>query len=103
MKHPLSAYWRKPAMPVPRLAAFASWINEHTVLTAEVERSYTNTDRKVGRLRAPGKGRHGNRLLVRDAKGREIFSHDSSQTYRHNSEVLEWLQRLLRENPKIEK
>lgn len=33
-------------------------------LVVKVERGYRNTDRKIGRLRWPGKGRYGSRIIV---------------------------------------
>ncbi len=76
-----------------RLAAIAAWINENLpALEARIERSYCNTDRKVGRLRWPGKGRHGNKIIVTErATGSVLLDHDGAQTYRTNAEVERWL------------
>jgi hypothetical protein len=59
---------------------------------ATVEQGYCNTDRNIRgtRLRHPGKGRYGNKLVVR--KGDAIvFKHNAAETYRHNEEVERWL------------
>lgn len=37
------------------------------IYVAEVVEGYCSTDRKSGRLSIPGKGRYGNRLIVRKA------------------------------------
>jgi hypothetical protein len=77
-----------------RLKTIARYINEThgDKLRAEVEQSYCNTDRKVGRLRWPGKGRYGNRLIVTDVEtGRTLLDHDAAETYRRNDEVEYWL------------
>jgi hypothetical protein len=73
-------------------------------MKAEVERSFTSTDRQIPgtRLRHVGKGRSGNRLIVRDL-GAEVLRHDSSGTYRQNSEVVWWLRGYLAKNPKAVK
>lgn len=78
-----------------RLATIAKEINaEVEGFTAEIVRGYCNTDRKIGRLRWAGKGREGNKLVVRNADGNVVLSHNAAETYRMNSEVEEWLQRL---------
>lgn len=86
-----------------RLTTIAKWINAHRLvlgLRAEIVEGYCNTDRKVGRLRSPGKGRTGNRLLVyplhkgeRDGLGRfrPVLDHNAAETYRSNDEVERWL------------
>lgn len=78
-----------------RLSTIAKDINDNCDgFTAEIVRGYCNTDRKVGRLRWPGKGREGNRLIVRNANCEVIFDHNAAETYRTNAEVEEWLARL---------
>lgn len=81
-----------------RLKVIAEWINANVpALDARVEPGYCNTDRKVGRLRWPGKGRTGNRIIVTDRKdGRRVLDHNSAETYRTNSEVEQWLVGYLR-------
>jgi len=91
-----------------RLAAIVNWINANLPdLFAEITEGYCNTDRQIGRLRHPGKGRHGNRLIVRVRSARKLFSewprlldHNSAQTYRNNGEVEQWLEQLLKERAK---
>ncbi len=62
-----------------------------------------NTDRKIPgtRLRSIGKGRKGKILEVYDRSQpypqRPIFSHNSGETYRTNSEVEEWLAQMKKE------
>lgn len=74
-----------------RLKAIAAWINANMPgYRAEVSSSYCNTDRKAGRLRIPGKGRTGNRLVVRKGDA-VVLDHNSAQTYRTNAEVESWL------------
>lgn len=66
-------------------------MNEHLAgYTATSSKSWSSTDRKIGRLRWPGKGRRGVRLEVkRNDDHAIVFTHDSSQTYRHNGEAVE--------------
>jgi hypothetical protein len=81
-----------------RLAQIAAVINnDFPLFIATIERSFCNTDRKIGRLRHPGKGRHGTRLIVRwrhlsslDPRSK-VFDHNSAETYRRNQEVEDWL------------
>jgi hypothetical protein len=75
-----------------RLKTIAREINESIAgLRAKVVPGYCNTDRKAGRLRVPGKGRHGNRLIVTDVTGKTILDHNGAETYRSNDEVERWL------------
>lgn len=75
-----------------RLKTIAADINDNCPgLTARVERGYCNTDRKIGRLRWPGKGRRGNRLIVTDDKGEVVLDHNATETYRRNEDVEWWL------------
>lgn len=89
-----------------KLPTIAKWINENRPeLYANCVAWTSNTDRKPAGLRYithKGKGRKGYRLKVfrRDDSGRltEIFEHISSETYRTNQEVEDWLARYLEEN-----
>lgn len=75
-----------------RLSTIAKDINDNCDgFTAVIERGYCNTDRKIGRLRWPGKGREGTRLIVRNANGKVVFDHNAAETYRTNAEVEAWL------------
>jgi hypothetical protein len=77
-------------MAAPRLRALVAAFNSKvTGYTATLEPSWSSTDRDIPgtRLRHPGKGRKGNKLTIRNSKGVELFCHDSSQTYRTNSEI----------------
>lgn len=78
-----------------RLLTIAKWINENLPeLRAHVEEGHCNTDRKIGRLRWPGKGRTGNQLLVyRKVDKVKVLDHNSAETYRSNAEVEYWLDR----------
>jgi len=80
-------------------------------LKCHVERSYSSTDRAIpgARLISPGKGRHGNRLIVMDTTTpdqgrysregfRVILNHDGSETYRTNDEVVSWILRRVEES-----
>lgn len=74
-----------------RLKAIATWINENMPgYRAEIVEGYCNTDRKIGRQRWPGKGRYGNRLIVKKG-GAVVLDHNSAETYRSNDEVERWL------------
>jgi hypothetical protein len=77
------------------LKTIAREINDRVPgLTAEVVKSWSSTDRKIpgSRIRIPGKGRHGNRLIVRVERTRRVLlDHDASETYRSNDEVERWL------------
>jgi hypothetical protein len=93
----------------PRLTRLAQFINAECgeLVTATCISSWSNTDRhyKGSRLRWPGKGRTGNKLRVTARvrlrlsgflygdhletfkPGQDIFTHDSSETYRYNAEA----------------
>jgi hypothetical protein len=76
-----------------RLPTIAKWINANMAdqgYEAKIEGGYCNTDRPAGRLRIPGKGRTGNKLVV-TRYGTKVLDHNSAETYRHNSEVEYWL------------
>ena len=80
-----------------RLGTVAHWINEHhgkEGYQARIEPGFCNTDRKIPgtRLRHPGKGRRGNKLVV-TKNGVEVLTHNSAETYRNNHEVEMWLKK----------
>ena len=76
-----------------QLATIAKWINENvSTLHARIEPGYCNTDRKMGRVRWPGKGRTGNRLIVTRYRT-VVLDHNAAETYRTNAEVERWLAR----------
>ena len=97
-----------------RLKTIAKEINERPELHATIVQGFCDTDRDIPgtRLRHPGKGRWGNRVVVKvvlvcNGPGRWAFEtthrhyepgdvvldHNSAETYRTNSEVEEWLER----------
>lgn len=81
-----------------RLKTLAAVINASGKYTATIERSFCNTDRKPRGFRYithKGRGRWGNKLIVRNKKGAVVFEHDAAQTYRCNAEVEEWIRRSL--------
>lgn len=83
--------------PRMRLKAIAKAINDKVPgFRAEVVEGYCNTDRRIPgtRLIHPGKGRRGNRIIVRDARGKVVIDHNSAEPYRTNAEVLEKVERL---------
>lgn len=80
-----------------RLKTLARIIEDELGYTTRITRAHVNTDRKIGRLRSPGKGRVGNFLEVFDADGNLIFSHNAAETYRHNDEVENWLGKAIKE------
>lgn len=76
-----------------RLSTIAKWVNSNLAdegYRARIENGYCNTDRKVGSLRWPGRGRTGSRLIV-ERHGVCVFDHNSAETYRTNAEVEDWL------------
>ena len=85
-----------------RLKDLAEEINRRfPKMVATVEEGYCNTDRRLAgtRLIHRGKGRTGNRLIVRwrhlstiDPRSK-IFDHNAAETYRRNSEVEDWIRR----------
>ena len=78
-----------------KLKTLANIINHYTdKYRAYIEEGYFNTDRKIPgtRLRSPGKGRYGNKLVVFDTKtGNVVFTHNAAETYRMNYEVEDWI------------
>ena len=93
----------------------AIWINEHKLVDdrgrlvcARVNRVRTSTDRKVGRLRWPGKGRQGLLLEIwlleppssLPYEARRLYRHESSETYRRHSEAREWVEQHLHQSSK---
>lgn len=76
---------------------------------------FCNTDRKIGRLRHPGKGRRGSRLMVsirpgheqtpfwRDRRGPVVFEHNAAETYRTNADVVRWIEDETRRRKAAEK
>lgn len=97
----------------------AAWVNheqlvdhEGRAVVASAEKSWSSTDQKIRgtRLRRPGKGRKGVRLLLRlrDAKNEPdfwrkdttvIFRHDTAETYRRHDEARRWIIDNLRKSP----
>lgn len=77
-----------------RLKTLAKAINDSGKFRAEITEGYCNTDRKIpgSRLIIPGKGRQGNKLVVRHLDtDRVVFEHNAAGTYRHNGEVEVWV------------
>ena len=86
----------------------ADWINANKLVDdqgrlveARVDSWRTNTDRKIGRLRWPGKGRQGLLLEIWPVGAvfypdQRLFRHESSGTYRRHREAREWVERNLR-------
>jgi hypothetical protein len=79
-----------------RLSTIAKHINENwTEYEAKIIEGYCDTDRKIGRLRLPGKGRTGNRLVVRRKADKKcVLDHNAAETYRSNDEVEYWVSRV---------
>jgi hypothetical protein len=77
-----------------RLKTLAKEINKLSGYTAEIVEGYCNTDSKIPgtRFRRQGKGRYGNRLIVKNAEGEVVLDHNAAETYRHNGEVEEWIE-----------
>lgn len=93
---PLGVHARA-APRAPTLAALAEYIEAtQPSLRAGSRASTVSTDRKYRgrRFRFPGKGRKGTLLTVYDrATGAEVFSHNSGERVKTNSEAVEWLVR----------
>lgn len=68
------------------------------MLTVIVKQGYCNTDRKVGRLRIPGKGRKGSHIQVYawstevGKLGERLLNHNNAETYRCTAEVRQWME-----------
>lgn len=79
----------------PSLKTLAAKINADGRFKANITAGYCNTDRKIPgtRLRHPGKGRTGNRLIVLDRRLNVVLDHNAAETYRHNGEVVEWMRK----------
>jgi hypothetical protein len=75
----------------PRLQKIAEAINEKAFgYTATVRPTWSSTDRKVGRLRVPGKGRKGFEIKVVNLNGDKLFEYDTSvHPYRTNHDAAE--------------
>lgn len=88
----------------PRLKQLAADIERlFPDLVTRISKERCNTDRKIAgtRLIHPGKGRWGNRLVVTERRtGRVVLDHDSAETYRHNGEVVRWIEKRKAERKK---
>lgn len=105
-------------MKTKSLAQLAADINREfpdLLATAVPGAGYCNTDRKIGRLRWPGKGRRGTLLTVKRRLPRcctgpqhkyslgpycticgehssgIVFQHNAAETYRTNQDVVTWI------------
>jgi hypothetical protein len=104
-------------MAAPKLKTLARMIQAKfgNLVTVTVQPWTVSTDRQIGRLRWPGKGRKGYRLLVRvnlstptlrrepflwDHRRCHILDHKSGETYRTNAEVVDWMERTTVEDVK---
>lgn len=93
--------------PTRTHAQLAAWVNANKLVLrgslpgreviAIVEPSTSSTDRKIGRLRWPGKGRKGTvlRIHLRSvalcADYQALYRHDTSETYRRHAEARAWV------------
>lgn len=98
MQAAVKSRFTKQAVRCPTLKQMAAFIKEQFGYQTTIEKVEENTDRKIGRLRRPGKGRVGNRLVVKH-RGHVILDHNSAETYRHNTEVAEWILKKLEAKP----
>jgi hypothetical protein len=71
-------------------------------LYVKVEQDHVSTDWKIPgtRLRHPGKGRRGLRIIVQDPNHAEyprsastLLDHSNAETYRRTSDVVAWIER----------
>jgi hypothetical protein len=90
MQQAIDTRFTREATRCPSLKEMGDFINERLGYKVRIEKGECNTDRKAGRLRIPGKGRIGNRLIVTH-KGQVLLDHNSAETYRHNTEVAKWI------------
>ncbi len=79
----------KPRQTIKTLAA--EIMERWPALKVRVERGHCNTDRMIGRLRWPGKGRYASHITVIDAYGKVILDHNNAQTYRTTDDVRRWI------------
>lgn len=77
----------------PNIKALAKIIR-NAGYEVELTKSSVSTDRKIPgtRLRHIGKRREGYRLIVKK-DGKKLLDHNTAETYRTNSEVIEWANR----------
>lgn len=76
----------------PSIAKMAEYVRAvFPDLKVRVEESEDTKDRPAGRLRIPGKTYYGKRIVVINRDGNKLLDHDSSETYRHNTEVARWI------------
>lgn len=87
-------------MAALRLRTLAKLITERVPgVRATIERGYCNTDRKSAGCRYithVGKGRYGNRLVVRRvvAPYEVLIDHNAAETYRANKEAMDKVEKL---------
>lgn len=98
LERAIRACYADRSVRAPRLAALAEFIRATWPdLRVSLEPWRSSTDRKIPgtRLRRPGKGRDGKRLLVAQGAGllREdrLLDHRSGETYRENRDVCRWI------------
>jgi hypothetical protein len=78
----------------PQLAKLAEFIRTEMGLRVTLEPSYVSTDRKPKGLRyitRQGKGRRGTRLQVFATDDTCMYSHNSAEGFRTNSDVVRWI------------
>lgn len=101
--------FRKLKLPPTRThTQLAKFINSHKLydtkgreVCAHIQSWTENTDRKIGRLRWPGNGRKGIKLVIWPVgvppwPSNALYEHTSSETYRRHSEAREWVETNLR-------
>lgn len=100
MKEAVASRWTKRPSRSPSLKELAEYIKLFLAkplgISVFLRESSSSTDRplKGTRLRIPGRGRRGKRLEIIRYKSTGfdvVFEHDSSETYRHNCEVCQWI------------
>jgi hypothetical protein len=76
----------------PSLKAMAAFIEEELGYRVVVDSVLESTDQKIAgtRLRRVGRGRVGNRLRIYNGETL-VKEHNAAETYRHNTEVAEWI------------
>lgn len=92
-RHTKHSYDKVSCPKMPQMAEFIK--DEFPDLKVEVRGTETMKDSPVGggsRLRWEGtRWYKGTNLIVRDSAGKLLLHHDSTETYRKNVEVAEWI------------
>jgi hypothetical protein len=88
-------FWGKDKVTAPRLKILCKFINDSGKFKARLEFTdniYKDRQLTGTRLRSEGIREYkGNILRIYDLQGKEVKEHDSTETYRQNWEVCQWI------------